>query len=123
MPENCDPPYPADQKVAILRRHLVDRIPIADLCEEYKIDSTLFYKWQTQLFENGSSVFARNTKKTRSQHQKTIEQLQAKLKRKNEAAYELIKAHRQLKKNLGNPDRHMDSPPSSAQPKSPNGNA
>lgn len=70
MPENCDPPFPADQKVAILRRHLVDRIPINDLCEEYKIDSTLFYKWQTQFFENGSTVFARNTKKTRSQHQK-----------------------------------------------------
>ena len=103
MPENRNPPYSADQQVAILRRHLVDRIPIADLCEEYKIDSTLFYKWQTQLFENGSTVFARSTKKTRSQHQKTIEQLQAKLKRKNEVAYELMKAHRQLKKELGEP--------------------
>ncbi len=43
--------YSADQKVAILRRHLIDRIPIAELCDEYKIHPTMFYQWQAQFFQ------------------------------------------------------------------------
>ena len=30
-------PYSSDQKVAILRRHLIGRAFIADLCDEFKI--------------------------------------------------------------------------------------
>jgi hypothetical protein len=37
--------------VAILRRHLIDRIPIAELCDEYKIHPTMFYQWQAQFFQ------------------------------------------------------------------------
>ena len=76
--------YLADQKVAILRRHLIDRTSIAELCDEYKIHPTMFYQWQAQLFENGSHAFARKTNSAVTQHQKNIEQLEAKLQRKNE---------------------------------------
>ena len=93
--------YSADEKVAILRRHLIDRTSIADLCDEYKIHPTLFYRWQAQFFENGSAAFVRKTKDPQAQHQKTIEQLQAKLQRKNEVVSELMEAHLQLKKELG----------------------
>jgi transposase len=47
--------------VAILRRHLIDRTSIADLCDEYKIHPTMFYQWQAQFFENGSAAFDRKT--------------------------------------------------------------
>ena len=93
--------YSADQKVAILRRHLIDRISIADLCDEYKIHPTMFYQWQAQFFENGSAAFARKTNSAVTQHQKTIEQLEAKLQRKNEVKSELMEAHLQLKKERG----------------------
>jgi len=33
------------EKVAILRRHLVDKVPVSDLCEEQRINPTLFYRW------------------------------------------------------------------------------
>jgi hypothetical protein len=36
-----------------------------------------------------------------TQHQKTIEQLEAKLQRKNEVVSELMEAHLQLKKERG----------------------
>jgi transposase len=29
--------FTPDQKAAIVRRHLVDKVPISDLCDEYKI--------------------------------------------------------------------------------------
>ena len=40
--------FTVDDKAAILRRHLVDEVPGADLCDEYKPQSSVFY-------QNGSS--------------------------------------------------------------------
>ena len=44
------------EKVAILRRHLIDSVPISDLCSEYDLQPTVFYRWQKQFFENGASA-------------------------------------------------------------------
>ena len=41
------------EKVAILRRHLIDHAPVSDLCDEHPLSPTLFYTWQKQFFENG----------------------------------------------------------------------
>ena len=45
------------QKVEIIKRHLVDQVPVSQLCEEYQIQPTQFYQWQKQLFENGEKAF------------------------------------------------------------------
>lgn len=45
------------EKVAILRRHLVEKVPVSDLCEEHGIHPTLFYRWQKDWFEQGAVVF------------------------------------------------------------------
>jgi transposase-like protein len=37
--------YTTEQKVAILRRHLVDKVPISQLCEEYKLQPSVLYQW------------------------------------------------------------------------------
>ena len=50
------------QKVAIVKRHLVDGVPISDLCEEHQLVPTQFYQWQKQLFENGTAAFERKNK-------------------------------------------------------------
>jgi len=47
------------EKVAILRRHLIDHVPISDLCDELQLSPTLFYHWQKQFFENGPAAFDR----------------------------------------------------------------
>ena len=51
--------YTPTEKVAILRRHLIDRVPVSDLCDEYQFSPTLFYAWQKQFFENGAAAFER----------------------------------------------------------------
>ncbi len=51
--------FSADQKVAIVRRHLVDGVAVSDLCDEYKIQPTQFHQWQKLLFENGAAAFER----------------------------------------------------------------
>ena len=53
------------EKVAILRRHLIDSVIISDLCSEYDIQPTVFYLWQKQFFENGAAAFETPTAQTK----------------------------------------------------------
>ena len=46
--------YTAEEKVAILRRHLLEQEPIAKLCDELGLQPTVFYRWQKEFFENGA---------------------------------------------------------------------
>ena len=46
--------YSAEEKVAILRRHLLDQEPISKLCDELGLQPTVFYRWQKEFFENGA---------------------------------------------------------------------
>jgi transposase len=55
--------YTPSEKVAILRRHLVERVSVSDLCDQYHLRPTLFYNWQKQFFENGAAAFERSEKK------------------------------------------------------------
>ncbi|MBF0172028.1 MAG: transposase [Magnetococcales bacterium] len=34
------------EKTAILREHLLNGIPVSDLCDRHSIHPTLFYRWQ-----------------------------------------------------------------------------
>ena len=35
--------YTPQEKVAVLRRHLLDHIPVSELCEELSLRPTVFY--------------------------------------------------------------------------------
>lgn len=95
-----------EQKVAIVRRHLLEGVPVSDLCDEYGIHATQYYNWQKQLFEGAAGAFERKTNKANERRQKAaeakkIEQLEGKLQKKNEVVAELLEEHVQLKKELG----------------------
>ena len=97
-----------DQKVAIVRRHLLENVPVSDLCDEHGIHPTQYYAWQKQLFENASSAFERrpnkaNQRRSQDAQLKKITQLEEKLQKKNEVVSELLEEHVQLKKALGEP--------------------
>ena len=89
------------EKVAILRRHLIDRVPVSDLCDEHQLSPTLFYLWQKQFFENGPAVFQRKTAAPEGHLQRTIAALRDKLQRKNEVVAVLMEEPIKLKKDLG----------------------
>ena len=95
--------YTPSEKVAILRRHLIDRVPVSDLCDEYQLQPTLFSAWQKLFFENGAAAFDRKNSPTEAAHLRTIAALREKLQRKNEVVAELMEEHIQLKKWLGEP--------------------
>jgi transposase len=95
--------YTAEEKVAILRRHLLDKVPVSDLCEELGLQPTVFYRWQKEFFENGAAAF-QTTERPRRQaeeKQKRIEFLEKKVQTKDEVLAELMAEHIALKKSLG----------------------
>jgi transposase len=93
--------YTAAEKVAILRLHLIEKVPVSDLCDQHQLSPGLFYLWQKQFFENGAAAFERKNGSSESQHLKTIAALREKLQRKNEVVSELMEEHIQLKKGAG----------------------
>ena len=98
--------FTPEQKVALLREHLVDKVPVSDICEKHGIAVNLFYLWQKQLFDNGTAAFDNAGKRRKADQDakdRTIAALQDKLQRKNEVLSELMEEHVQLKKDLGEP--------------------
>jgi transposase len=95
--------FPDSEKVAILKRHLIDKVPVSDLCDEFDIYPNQFYDWLKRFFENGHLAFAngRKSKAVEDAKDHKIEQLQAKLQRKDAVLGELMEEHVLLKKNLG----------------------
>ena len=97
--------FAGTDKVAILKRHLVDKVPISDLCDELDIYPNQLYGWLKEFFENGHVAFdnGRKAKALEDAKDQKIQQLEAKLTRKNEVMAELMEAHTELKKSLGEP--------------------
>jgi transposase len=96
--------FTPEEKVAILRRHLVDKVPVSELCEELGLRPTVFYRWQKELFENGAAAFQSQKRPHRQveEKQKRIEFLEKKVQTKDEVLAELMAEHIALKKVLGN---------------------
>jgi len=93
--------YSPEQKVAILKRRLVEIVPVSDICDTYGLHPTVFYRWQKQFFENGAAAFQHTNGKKRNAMEQRNAELEAKLRRKNEVLSELMEEHVQLKKSLG----------------------
>jgi transposase len=95
--------FAGTEKVAIIKRHLLDKVPISDLCDELAIYPNQFYGWLKEFFENGHVAFdnGRKSKATEEAKDHKIEQLQAKLQRKDSVLAELMEEHVLLKKSLG----------------------
>jgi transposase-like protein len=96
------------QKIAIVRQHLLEDVPVSDLCDKHGISPTNFYNWQKLLFENGAGAFERkanaaNKRRQENAQQQKIDHLEARLQQKNEVIAELLEEHVQLKKANGEP--------------------
>jgi len=85
-----------DQKVALLKRYLVDKTPISDLGDEYGIHPSQVDQGQKVLFENGAAAFERTNRKAEDAGQRKVAALEAKLQQKNEVIAELMQEHVQL---------------------------
>jgi transposase len=101
--------YTLVQTIATLRRHLMDHVPVSDLCDEHQLSPTVFYLWQKQFFENGPAALERKNTAPEGHLQRTIGTLRDKLQRKNEVVLNWWKNISSLKKSLGNSDQSLGS--------------
>src|SRR5512140_2313446 len=89
--------YTPEEKVAILRRHLLEKEPISKLCDELGLQPTVFYRWQKEFFENGAAAFEQKRPTNTSADQERIAYLEKKIQTKNGVLAE----HVAIKKALG----------------------
>jgi transposase-like protein len=93
--------YTSPEKVSILKEHLIEKVPVSDLCDKYGLHPTVFYRWQKEFFEKSVGAFdnPRDTRTAKLEHK--VKDLEEKLSRKNEVLSELMEEHVALKKSLG----------------------
>jgi transposase len=104
MPKKNRRHFTAEQKTAILRRHLVDKVAVSDLCDEYKVQPSVVYGWLTQLFERAPRVFEGDPaapSREKQQLVKKVEALEQRLAKKDEVIAEISAEYVHLKKELG----------------------
>lgn len=93
--------FTEEQKRVILKRHLVDGVPVSDLCDEYKLNPTVFYDWQRKLFE-GTLADQRSVGKGASKElERKVAQLEEKVARKDAVISEITEEYVTLKKEFG----------------------
>ena len=99
-----------EEKLAIVKEHLIGKMPVSEVCEKYEIAPSQFYNWQTDLFEHGAQCFDKPKKNKAAQSQEArrvkelenkLKQTESKLSQKNEVVAELMEEHLKLKKSLG----------------------
>jgi len=97
--------YSAEEKVRLLKEHLVEKVPVSEICERIGLNPNVFYKWQKQFFENGTAAFAEKSSKRKAYPNRQLArqnaQLQAKITQKDEVIAEIMESHIKLKKSLG----------------------
>lgn len=92
--------YSPDEKVAILRRHLLEHEPISELCDELGLQSTVFYRRQKELLKSGSAAFEKKARPNHSADQERIACLEKKILT-DEVLAELMAEHVAPQKALG----------------------
>lgn len=98
--------FSAAKKAEILRRHLVNKVAVSDLCDEYKIQPSLFYAWLRQMMGNLEAALqdGRSQGRADAEAEKaraTIAALEAKLARKDAIIADISEEHLKLKETLG----------------------
>jgi len=76
--------YPPEEKVAILRRRLLEQVPISGLGDKQGLQPTAFYRWQKEFFENGAAAFQPKARPNHSAEQERIAYLEMQIQIKDE---------------------------------------
>ena len=93
--------FSPEEKVGILRQHLIEDVPVSDVCDRYGLNPTVFYRWQKEFFENGAAAFERRGNARERNLRTKLSDLEVKLATKDEVIAEIMASHIQLKKKLG----------------------
>ncbi len=96
--------YTPEQKAALLQRHVLDKVPVSEICNEEKIGPSVFYGWLKTLLANAPVALAspRGSSQEKKLQQK-VEVLEEKVRKKDEVIAEISEEFVRAKKALGEP--------------------
>lgn len=99
--------FTTEQKAAILRRNMVDKVPVSEICNELGLQPSVFYHWQRQMFENLAAALNGPAPDGPSRREKEltteVARLKERLAKKDGIIAEISEEYVQLKKELGEP--------------------
>lgn len=97
--------YTGVEILVILKKHILDGVPVSDVCTQAGINPTQFYRWRAQLFGGGAVVFDRRSDRTESRAveaaNEKVAELEKKLQKKHEVLSEVMEELVSLKKTAG----------------------
>ena len=88
--------FTPQEKVAILKQHLLEGKAVSDVCDANGLNPNVFYRWQKEFFENGAAAFEKTDKRTEQVAQRRSTQLEAKLVEKDTVITQIMEDRTQL---------------------------
>ena len=95
--------HSAADKVAILRKVLLEGQAVSAVCEEHDVSPALFYTWQKQFFENGAAAFAKDTSAEQRDLERKVGELRQRLYQKDRVIAKVTEEFVKLKNEVGEP--------------------
>lgn len=91
-----------EQKAALVKRHLIDKAPISEVCNENDLQPSVFYDWLRQFQANCHTVFVAPARaSTREQRlEAEVLALKATIAKKDEVIAWVAQEHAELKKKV-----------------------
>ncbi|MGH8498352.1 MAG: transposase [Methylococcales bacterium] len=93
--------YTPEEKVGMIRKHLLNGVAVSDLCEENPLNPNLDYRWQKEFFEGGAAVFTKDSNRQVAELKKQLLAVNEQLSRKNEVLAEIARKSMFAVKKLG----------------------
>jgi transposase-like protein len=93
--------FTSEQKAAILKEYLIDRVSVADLCDRHGVRLTLFYRWQKEAIENLPALFERSGESEKRKLRGQLDTLRRKLAHKDTVIAQIMEDFVEAKKTLG----------------------
>ena len=95
--------FTAEQKVSILREHLLEKKLISEVCAAHELQPSVFYDWQRKFFENGPAAFSEVSDREKQRLQEQVAALQQRLDHKDRVIAAVTDEFVRVKKGLGEP--------------------
>ena len=92
--------FSPSEKTKAVKKCLVEKRPVSEVCEEEGIKPTHYYTWQKQLFENGEQAFTPDNSRREKSLEKKIQELEAQLVEKDQVIGDIMTDFCAFKKKL-----------------------
>ena len=93
--------FQPDEKVRIVREHLIEGRTVSAVCEQFGVRPSQLYQWQAQLFEHGAAAFRKQDEPEVARLRRHVEALRERLVQKDRVIAEISEEYVAAKKGDG----------------------